>query len=224
MKTMTSNRIESIANLINNAKIVVDVGSDHAKLSTILSSTDRAETIYNLEKNDKPFLNSVNNTKGFKNIINIKSDGFSNFDKEIEIDYCTISGMGALTMIDILCKSNNKISNIILCPNNNEHLIRLFAHNNFYKIKKDFIVLDNEIFYSVIWLSKTEGVKASKSKKNLYCGNSKLKKENLFYKEFLINKIKLLNNIDDLKNKNKTKYKELKIYQKELKKLEKKKD
>lgn len=217
-------RIEAIANLINNANIVVDVGSDHAKLSTILVSNNKANTVYNIEKNEKPYLNSVNNTKKFKNIINIKSDGFKEFDKSINIDYCTISGMGALTMIDILCKTPNKISNIILCPNNNEHLIRLFAHNNFYKIKKDFIISDNHILYSIIWLSKDEGIKASKKSKNLYCGNFKFKKEDPFYKEFLMNKISLFENIDNLKKKNKSKFKELQIYKKELRKLEKKKN
>ncbi|MDE6894036.1 MAG: class I SAM-dependent methyltransferase, partial [Malacoplasma sp.] len=101
-------RIREIANLINNTKIVVDVGSDHAQLSIFLISENRANLVYNIEKNDKPFLNSVNNTKKYKDkIINLKSDGFEKFDKSIEIDYCTISGMGSKTMIEILCKCIN---------------------------------------------------------------------------------------------------------------------
>ncbi|MDE7075374.1 MAG: class I SAM-dependent methyltransferase, partial [Malacoplasma sp.] len=175
-------RIREIANLINNTKIVVDVGSDHAQLSIFLISENRANLVYNIEKNDKPFLNSVNNTKKYKDkIINLKSDGFEKFDKSIEIDYCTISGMGSKTMIEILCKCINKIKNIIVCPNNNEYLIRKFAYDNFYKIKKDFFIRENEIFYPIIWLSKSEGIKQKNFKKNLLCGEKKVKKDDLLY-------------------------------------------
>ncbi|MDE5545821.1 MAG: class I SAM-dependent methyltransferase, partial [Malacoplasma sp.] len=93
MKIVITKRIREIANLINNAKIVVDVGSDHAQLSIFLISENRSDVVYNLEKNEKPFLNSVNNTKKYVNkIFNINSDGFEKFDKSLEIDYCTISG------------------------------------------------------------------------------------------------------------------------------------
>ncbi|MDE7099842.1 MAG: class I SAM-dependent methyltransferase, partial [Malacoplasma sp.] len=102
-------RIREIANLINDGKIVVDVGSDHAQLSIFLISENRCKLVYNIEKNEKPFLNSCNNTKKYKDkIINIKSDGFDLFDKSLEIDYCIISGMGSKTMIEILCKCTNK--------------------------------------------------------------------------------------------------------------------
>ncbi|MDE6645821.1 MAG: class I SAM-dependent methyltransferase [Malacoplasma sp.] len=212
-------RIREIANLINNTKIVVDVGSDHAQLSIFLISENRANLVYNIEKNDKPFLNSVNNTKKYKDkIINLKSDGFEKFDKSIEIDYCTISGMGSKTMIEILCKCINKIKNIIVCPNNNEYLIRKFAYDNFYKIKKDFFIRENEIFYPIIWLSKSEGIKQKNFKKNLLCGEKKVKKNDLLYPLYLENKISSLEKIENLKKNNKEKYIELKIYKKELKK------
>lgn len=219
MKIVTTKRIREIANLINDAKIVVDVGSDHAQLSIFLISENRCNLIYNIEKNEKPFLNSVKNTEKYKGkIINIKSDGFENFDKNIEIDYCTISGMGAKTIVEILCKSLNRIKNIIVCPNNNEFLIRKFAYDNFYKIKKDFFIKENGIFYPIIWMSKNDGVRQKGFKKNLLCGEKKMKKDDFLYSSFLKNKISSLEKIDNLKNNNKEKYIELKIYKKELKK------
>ena len=219
MKIVITKRIREIANLINNAKIVVDVGSDHAQLSIFLISENRSDVVYNLEKNEKPFLNSVNNTKKYVNkIFNINSDGFEKFDKSLEIDYCTISGMGSKTMIEILCKCINKIKNIIVCPNNNEYLIRKFAYDNFYKIKKDFFIKENDIFYPIIWLSKDDGVKQKKFKRNLLCGESKLKKDDYLYLSYLKSKIFNLKKIENLKKNNKEKYIELKIYKKELKK------
>ena len=91
-------RINEIANLINDANICVDVGSDHANLSIILATEEKAKIIYNLEKNDGPLLNSINNTKQYSNIKNVKSDGFKNFDSSLLIDYCTISGMGLMAV------------------------------------------------------------------------------------------------------------------------------
>ncbi|MDE5775156.1 MAG: class I SAM-dependent methyltransferase, partial [Malacoplasma sp.] len=40
-------RIREIANLINDGKIVVDVGSDHAQLSIFLISENRCKLVYN---------------------------------------------------------------------------------------------------------------------------------------------------------------------------------
>lgn len=219
MKAQINNRIRAISNLINNTNIVVDVGSDHAQLSIFLISENRSNVVYNIEKNNKPFLNSVKNTSKYKDrIFNIESDGFEKFDSSITIDFCTISGMGAVNIIDILCKSSNKIKNIIVCPNNNENLIRLFAYNNFYRIKKDFTIKENGLLYPIIWLNKDEGIKPKKRKKYLICGNKKNKKEDTLYLEYLENKISQLESIPNLKEKNREKYKDLCIFRKELKK------
>lgn len=216
---VVNNRIKSISDLINNANIVVDVGSDHAQLSIFLISGNKSKIVYNIEKNNKPFLNSVKNTSKYKDrIFNVESDGFEKFDPTIEIDYCTISGMGCVNIIDILCKVQNRINNIIVCPNNNENLIRLFAHNNFYKIKSDYTVKENGIFYPIIWLSKNDGVKPKKRRKDLICGNKKLKKDDILYKDFLLSKINQLESIEQLKEKNKEKFKDLLIFKKEIKK------
>ncbi len=217
---MNNKRIVEIANLIQNKDLVVDVGSDHAQLSILLISQKKCNKVINIEKNQKPYLTSVNNTKHLNDkISNILSDGFQKFDPKIEIDVLTISGMGAKNMVDIINKSSNNIKNIILCPNNNENLLREYAYRNSYKIKKDFTVEENNFLYPIIWLSKVEGYKVKNNKKLFFLGNRKLKKEDSKYKELLTHKINCLSNIKDIKIKNKEKYKELKWYQKELKKL-----
>lgn len=212
---MNNKRIEEIAKLINNANLVVDVGSDHAQLSILLISQQKAKKVINIEKNLKPYQNSVNNTKEYQDKIeNILSDGFDKFDKSIDIDYLTIAGVGAKTMLDIVLKSSNKIENIIFCTNNNEHLLREFAYNNFYKIKKDLTIIDNDFFYTLLWLSKHEGLKPKGSKKFFYLGHKQNKKDDYFYRSFLESKINSLSKIEDLKSKNKIKYKQLKWFTK----------
>ncbi len=60
---MLKTKISFIASLINDENIVVDIGSDHAKLSQILVKENKAKKVINIEKNDGPLLNSINSTK-----------------------------------------------------------------------------------------------------------------------------------------------------------------
>lgn len=217
---MINYRISEIANLINNANIVVDVGSDHALLSILLIEKKRSKKVINIEKNLKPFEQSKKNTLKYKNeITNILSDGFEKFDPNIHINYLVISGLGSNTILKILGKCKNKVDNLILCSNNNEHLIRFFAKKNKYFIKEDKTIIDNNFFYSLLWLSKKEGKKIFLNR-TCYLGIKKIKKNDKNYFKYLEYKIKNLNKIKNLDKKNKKKYQELKWYQKQLKTLQ----
>ncbi|MCF0217748.1 MAG: SAM-dependent methyltransferase [Malacoplasma sp.] len=210
-------RLQAIANLIENAKNVVDIGSDHAFLSLLLIKQKRAQIVYNIEKNKSPYEVSVKNTKFFENqIINILSDGFAGFDKNIVVDYCVISGMGAHNMLNILNACQNQINNLILCANNNVNLIREFAYEKNYNFIKDFSVLENNRIYPIIWLSNSAGIKPLNDEKSLYCGLDILKQEDNYYKLDLENKISLLKKHKNLKENNYAKYLELQIYIQEL--------
>lgn len=211
-------RINEIANLINDANVCVDVGSDHANLSIILATEKKAKIIYNLEKNDAPLLNSINNTKQYTNIKNIKSDGFKNFDSSLLIDYCTISGMGANTIVEILNGCKNKINNIIICPNNNYHLIREWAKINKWKIKFEKTILTKKIYYEIIWLTKTEGKKVLTHNQCLF-GIRKIKKNDTLYLQKLKQEFKS-ENLDFFKEKNPKKYKYLKKVKRYLNKYD----
>lgn len=216
---MISKRLLEIANLINKTDLVVDLGSDHAQLSILLISQNKAKKVINIEKNIQPFNVGVKNTLKYKDRIeNILSDGFDKIDKNIKIDYLVIAGMGAKNMVNIVSKSENKIDNIIFCPNNNEHLIREFAYNNFYLINKDLTINDNGVFYSLFWLSKINGFKPKNNKKYFYLGYKKNSKSDYLFKDLCQLRIKSLEKIPNLKKQNPEKYKELKFYKKVVKK------
>lgn len=200
-------RINEIANLINDANICVDVGSDHANLSVILAKEKKAKIIYNLEKNDLPLQNSITNTKAYSNINNIKSDGFKNFDSSLLIDYCTISGMGANTIVEILNGCKNNINNIILCPNNNYYVVRKWAKDNKWKIKLEKTIFSNKIYYEIIWLTKKEGKRIFSYNQCLF-GIRKIKKFDLLFLDKLKYELEV-EDIDFFKNKNPNRYKYL---------------
>lgn len=201
-------RIRNIVDKINNAKVTVDIGSDHALLSTFLISEKRSQIVYNIEKNEGPYNNSVKNTQNYKNIVNLLGDGLKDFDKSIHIDYCVIAGMGAKTIIEIIKDCKNEVDYFITCSNNNYDLIRKFAKENKFKIVYDETVKENDIYYEIICLSKKEGKKIIFNKQIMF-GIYSMKKNDSLYLEKLKNILVNEKDIEFYKNKNNLKYQEL---------------
>lgn len=155
-------RINKLASLITTKQnLIVDVGSDHAHLSKILIDNELADQVINLEKHDGPLQNGIKNTsfpKYQSRIKNIKSDGLKAIDPSLLIDTCFICGMGGKTIVEILDNAvDKKVKQYILQPNNNEAEIRKWANKNLWKVSKELIILDHDIYYEVICLSKKEG-------------------------------------------------------------------
>ncbi|MGL4647628.1 MAG: tRNA (adenine(22)-N(1))-methyltransferase [Mycoplasmoidaceae bacterium] len=158
---MSKTRINFLASLIEDEIVVIDIGSDHAKLSKILIDQQRTKRVINIEKNDGPLLNSISATsqaKYFGKILNIKSDGLSAISSTFFINTCVIAGMGAKTIIKILnhCK-NHYVARYIIQPNNNTHLLRKWCRNNFFKIADEVLIKENEIIYEILIISKKAG-------------------------------------------------------------------
>lgn len=205
-------RINEIVEFVNKCNIVVDIGSDHALFSKLVIDNDLAKKVYNIEKNLGPLSNSIKNTseeKYRKKIINILSDGFTNFDSNIEIDYCVISGIGANLIVDIISHCSNKIVYFLFCPNNNCWKIREWAQINKYKIVKEKTIIDNGIYYEIILLSKNMG-KRIISNYQIYFGIGKIKKyDNLYISKLKYDYQKLVKNFENIEKFNKKKYKEI---------------
>lgn len=212
-------RIKTIKDFINNANMCVDVGSDHAHLSLFLINENRSKHVYNIEKNDGPLQNSIKNTISYKNrIFNIKSDGFKNFDSLINIDYCTISGMGTSTIINILNDCKNNVKNFVICSNNNYDVLRKWIKKNKYKIYDEKTILENEIFYEIICFSKEKGYRLFFNNQIKF-GIRKIKKNDNLYIQKLKYELEKSNFLF-FKDKNKEKYKKYKNIERYIKKYD----
>lgn len=150
-------RIKTIANLINNAKCVYDIGSDHAHLAILLLQLNKTNKIVNIDKNIKPLESGIKNlikANLLDRTINIKSDGFNQLSESDIIlpEWIVISGMGGLTIIEILSKMPNqyKNANFILIPNNNEYALRKWLSENKHKIIYEEIIIENNKYYNLI--------------------------------------------------------------------------
>lgn len=158
---MLKTRINLIASLVDKCNIVLDIGSDHAKISKILIDENKANRVINVELNEGPLQNSIkatNQAKYYNHIWNIKSNGFKEIYPSFFIDVCIIAGMGGKTIVEILNESkSHKVNQFILQANNNVEKIREWCFKNNWRIKNEYFVKDNYIIYEILVISKKKG-------------------------------------------------------------------
>ena len=178
-------RLKKISEFINNNSFILDVGCDHALLDIYLVLTKKNIKCLATDIRKKPLEKAQLNIDKYQikdKITLAEADGLEKLTKDI--DTIVISGMGALTIIDILRKNLTKITNqkLIISPNNEEELIREYLLKKEFKIIKEVLVEDKNIIYPIIIFEKG---KQNLTKKELLYGPYLLKnKDDLFFKYY----------------------------------------
>lgn len=217
-----SNRLENICNLIEECRVVADIGSDHGKVPAYLLKENVVKFAYVTDISKSSVTKAEILLKELKIDENrykiIVSDGLDGFE-DIKLDYVIISGMGGKEIVKILEKNLSKIDTFILEPNNNEIFLRKFLVKNKYKILCDFIVEDAKKFYNILKVVKG---KQKLQKKYYYFGFTNFIFKNEAFKNYLfIEKTKCENVLNNNLSKEKQKWykdylkmiiKSLKIY------------
>lgn len=153
-------RLDLIASLAKDSKLLLDVGSDHAYVPI------KAVKYYNVSQaiasdiNDGPIenakLNIINNRLENK-IDVIKSDGLKNIN--VDFDTLVIAGMGGILIKSILESGINKLkcNKIIIEANSDIYLVRKFLTDNNYIIDNEYPIVDGGKYYEIVVFTK--GVK-----------------------------------------------------------------
>lgn len=177
------NRIEAIASLVDNDALVVDIGTDHAYLPIYLYENDITKNIVASDISSNALLFAKNNLEKHNLRGKIKlvvSDGFKNLDECFDI--AIISGVGTETIKKIL--DNEVLPNkLILSSHKNVSDLREYMFKIGYKIEKEIIVYENNIYYNIIKYVKG---KDNLSKYDLLVGLS----NDINYRKHLLNKYK----------------------------------
>lgn len=177
------NRIEAIASLVDNDALVVDIGTDHAYLPIYLYENDITKNIVASDISSNALLFAKNNLEKHNLRDKIKlvvSDGFKNLDECFDI--AIISGVGTETIKKIL--DNEVLPNkLILSSHKNVSDLREYMFKIGYKIEKEIIVYENNIYYNIIKYIKG---KDNLSKYDLLVGLS----NDINYRKHLLNKYK----------------------------------
>lgn len=177
------NRIKAIASLVDNDALVVDIGTDHAYLPIYLYENDITKNIVASDISSNALLFAKNNLEKHNLRGKIKlvvSDGFINLDECFDI--AIISGVGTETIKKIL--DNEVLPNkLILSSHKNVSDLREYMFKIGYKIEKEIIVYENNIYYNIIKYVKGKDIL---SKYDLLVGLS----NDINYKKHLLNKYK----------------------------------
>ena len=179
-----SKRLLTIANLIDDNSRVADIGCDHGLVSIYLAMNKQNISIIASDINQNALDNAIKNINKYHLEDKIKvclSNGLDNINDEI--DTIIISGMGGHTIVDILTNNQEKlntINNIIIQSNNDIEYVRRKIVKLGYYISKEKLILDKNIYYTVILFTKG---KKKYTNKEYYFGPILLKENSKIFIE-----------------------------------------
>ena len=147
-------RIKALASLVDKDSKLIDIGTDHALLPIYLYENEITKNVTgsDISSNALEFakVNIEKHKLSDKKKL-IVSDGFDNLDDEY--DTAVISGMGTDTIKKILDRENLP-KKLIISSHKNVDKLRLFMNKKGYKITKEIIIKDNNIYYDIIKYEK----------------------------------------------------------------------
>ncbi|MBR4237146.1 SAM-dependent methyltransferase [bacterium] len=199
-----SDRLKSIASMVDKVDTLVDIGTDHAYLPIYLALNGIVKRVYAIDNKIGPLNNATKNIKnsGLENIIiPLLSDGLKDA-KDIKYDAINISGMGSETIIDILSIDNlDENATLILEPQKNPELLRKFLMERNYEIVDELFIKDKNHYYPIIKAKKTKEA-INYSNLEILFGPIILKKKDPLFIEFISKQIKTLEeSLSKAKNK-----------------------
>lgn len=144
------NRIEGLASLVDKDALVLDIGTDHCYLPIYLYEKNITKRVIgsDISKNALEYAkNNLIKHNLEENIKLVLSDGFKNIDEVVDI--AVISGVGTNTIKKIL--DNRKLPNkLVISSHKDLYDLRCFMQNINYKIVKEIVVKENNIYYNLI--------------------------------------------------------------------------
>lgn len=213
MNNLLSKRLEAISNLVEDGKVVYDVGCDHAYLDIYLNK-ERLMKCYAIDNRRNVIKIAKENIKKYDVHIPVMlNNGIDNI--ELEDNYVVvIAGMGTRNIIKII--ENKNIEQLILQSNDDLYVLRKYLSNNGYKIIDEVVVFEFGYYYV---LTKCQPGIVNYSDEELFLGPVLMKKKDdlyIQYLEFLIERYdKMISTIPKNFPDNIIKYKKLQKMAKE---------
>lgn len=159
---MLSKRLLKIADLVDENKVVYDVGSDHAYLPCFLVLNKKCPKAYACDNKKGPFEKAVSNIQKYNlenKVIPVLSNGIDRIEKDVNI--IIIAGMGFYTVKEILeGKDLAPYDKIIVQVNKDTNLLRKWISDKGYSIIDEAIVKD-DFYYEIVVFNASNGPQLS---------------------------------------------------------------
>ncbi len=181
---MLSKRLLEIAKLVDENKVVYDIGSDHALLPCFLVTNKISQKVYAVDNKIGPLNHAKETIEKYGlegKVIPLLSDGLNDVKDDGQI--IVIAGMGYYTVMDIFKgKDLSKHQKIIVQVNKDVDKLRQFISDNNYTIL-DEVILKEDKFYQIIVFNTN--YHKSYSEKEIAYGPILLKKKDAILLEYL---------------------------------------
>lgn len=151
---MLSKRLQAIADMVSDNKIVADVGSDHGYIPIELIKTQKCPKAFAMDINKGPIDRAIENAtlnKVDDKITFLLSDGMEKLNPN-DCESVIIAGMGGDLILKILQESkiNDTVDEFIVSPHTKQWLVREYFINNGFKIVNEQMLMDAGKYYQII--------------------------------------------------------------------------
>ena len=154
-----SKRLEKVANLVEPAAFLVDIGCDHGFMAIDLVKSGKVKKALCTDINEGPLKRAKDHIKEYgleKEIDTCLSDGLislkEDFDK-YNFDSCTICGMGGLMGVKIIFEADEffrRMNCFYLQLQSDIELVRIFLEKSGYEILFEDMVFEDSKYYTVM--------------------------------------------------------------------------
>ena len=148
-------RLENIISMVDRSHKVIDIGTDHALVPIELIRRDISDHVIASDIHDKPLLIARDNISyhGYSKYIEVvQSDGLISVDTT-NTDIAIMAGMGGNTIIEILEKAKDRLSDIskfILAPQSEISSVRRYLRDIYMDIIDEKMIKEDSKFYIII--------------------------------------------------------------------------
>lgn len=141
-------RLQVIADMVDSADTIYDVGCDHAYLDIYLAQNGFNCTAIDVRENVVDIAKKNVCLANLENKINVVLNNGLNNINITDHDIVVLSGLGAKTILNIV--NDRNIKKLVVQSNDNLYLLRKTMMKRNYYISDEKIVLDDNKFYVVI--------------------------------------------------------------------------
>ena len=152
---MLSIRLKAVADLVDNNKVIADIGCDHALLSIYLVENGISNKVYAIDNKKGPLSTAKENIESAnvkEKIQTILDDGLTHLPEDVDI--AIMAGIGGILAINMLEKASRIPGCMIIQANNHLKELRNYLSNKGYLIENEIILLDAGIYYEILKVKK----------------------------------------------------------------------
>lgn len=151
---MISDRLKTIAKMLDKGKIVADIGSDHALLPCYLLLENYSSKVYSIDNKPGPLQGALENIEKYQlvdKVIPILASGLD--ELPLDTQAIIIAGMGFDTISEIISQNISKaqaLESIIIQSNTDWHKLRAILKSQGFSImQEEFIISRNKEYLFV---------------------------------------------------------------------------